>query len=149
MARGAEQRIQAVPSDGPSYAYSSLEEAFPSADPNLIPAGSKVLVQIRTPKKKSAGGIILTDETQDTEMWNSQVGKVVAVGELAFKNRDTQKAWPEGAWCKVGDYVRVPKYGSDKWLVSMKSGEFAVFQTVRDLDIGGIVPDPLAVIAYI
>jgi len=149
VARGAEQRIQVADNAPPTYAYSSLEEAFPSADANLIPPGSKVLVQIRTPKKKSAGGIILTDDTQDTEMWNSQVGKVIAVGPMAFKNRDTMEPWPEGAWCAVGDYIRVPKYGHDKWLVRLKDGGYAVFQTIRDLDVGGQVPDPLAVVGYI
>ena len=38
---------------------SALEEAFPSVEPGLIPFGSRVLVQIRSAKKTSAGGIIL------------------------------------------------------------------------------------------
>lgn len=133
--------------------YQSLEEAFPVADPNYIPVGSKVLVQIRTPKKKSAGGIILTEETQETDKWNTQVGKVIAVGHVAFCNRETLKPWPEGAWVNVGEFARVPKYGGDRWHIALSPGdpntEYALFAVFRDLDIVGRVPDPLSVIAFI
>jgi len=152
MTKVARTEPIAVPSDRASnakYAYDSIDEAFPVAEANLEPAGTRVVVQLRTPKQKSAGGIILTDDTQDTEKWNSQVAKVVAVGRAAFRNRTTLEPWPEGAWCKVGDYVRVPKYGTDMWEVKNAKGQTAIFKTVRDLDVGGIVPDPLSVIAYI
>lgn len=133
--------------------YQSLEEAFPYADPNYIPVGSKVLVQIRTAKKKSAGGIILTNETTETDKWNTQVGKVIAIGEVAFCNRDTLKPWPEGAWVQIGEYARVPKYGGDRWHVPINpddpNSEVALFCVFRDLDIVGKVPNPLAVVAFI
>ena len=57
------------------------------------------LVQIRTAKSKTAGGIILTTDSKDTEKWNTQVGKVINIGPLAFKNRNDMKSWPEGQWC--------------------------------------------------
>lgn len=133
--------------------YQSLDEAFPKADPNYVPVGSKVLVQIRTPKKKSAGGILLTQETQETDQWNTQVGRVVALGSVAFRNRDTLEAWPEGDWVQVGEYARVPKYGGDRWQVALNPGdpntEYALFAVFRDVDIVGKVPDPLSVIAFI
>ena len=25
------------------------------------------------------------------------------------------QGWPEGSWCEVGDYIRVPKWGGDRW----------------------------------
>lgn len=129
--------------------YKSLEEAFPEAEPGLKPFGNKVLVQIRTPKKKSAGGILLVEETKETEIWNTQVAKVIALGPVAFKNRDTLETWPEGEWCKPGDYVRVPKYGGDRWWVPSKDGETCLFVLVKDLDIAGSVADPLSVISFV
>lgn len=133
--------------------YSSLEEAFPKADPNYRPVGSKVLLQIRTPKKKSAGGIVLVEETKETDMWNTQVGRVVSMGPVAFKNRETLEPWPEGDWVNVGQYARVPKYGGDRWQVALNPGDpntdYALFVVFRDLDIVGEIPDPLAVIAFI
>lgn len=130
--------------------YKSLEEAFPEADPGLVPFGNKVLVQIRTPKQRSAGGIILTQETKETEIWNTQVAKVVKLGPVSFKNRETLETWPEGEWCKPGDFVRVPKYGGDRWWVpNTKGDDVSLFLLVKDLDIAGAVADPLSVISFI
>lgn len=129
---------------------SALEQAFPKADPGIIPSGSRVLVQIRTPKTATASGIIIDTGSRDTEKWNTQVGRVIAVGPLAYKNRDTMKEWPEGAWCGVGSYVRVPKYGGDRWEAPAANGENALFVIFNDLDIiGQITGDPLAVRAFI
>lgn len=128
-----------------------LRQAFPAADPGVEPAGSRILVQIRTPKTKSAGGIILTTDTKDTEKWNTQVARVVQVGPLAFRNRDTMQEWKEGAWCKPGDFVRVPKYGGDRWEVPTQNrDEPALFVIFNDLDvIGKVTGDPLAIKAFI
>jgi co-chaperonin GroES (HSP10) len=128
-----------------------LRQAFPGANPGVEPAGSRILVQIRTPKSRSAGGIILTGETKDTEKWNTQVAKVIAVGPLAFRNRDTMQEWKEGAWCGPGDFVRVPKYGGDRWEVPTQNrDEPALFVIFNDLDvIGKVTGDPLAIKAFI
>ena len=129
---------------------SELEEAFPAVDAGVQPFGSRILVQIRTPKTKSKGGIILTTNTVDTERWNTQVAKVISVGPLAFKNRNTQESWPEGDWCKPGDFVRVPKYGGDRWEVAINKNDSAMFVIFNDLDIiGQVTGDPLAVKAFI
>jgi co-chaperonin GroES (HSP10) len=147
------KNVPAVPAAPIKGGYQSLEEAFPYADPNYNPVGSKVLVQIRTPKKKSAGGIILTTDTQETDKWNTQVGKVISMGPVAFCNRDTLQPWPEGAWVKIGQFARVPKYGGDRWHIAINpddpNTEHALFCVFRDLDIVGEVPNPLSVIAFI
>ena len=128
----------------------ALTEAFPPAEPGIIPFGSRVLMQIRTPKSRTASGIILDSGSRDTEKWNTQVGKVIAVGPLAFKNRNTQTEWPEGAWCKPGDYVRVAKYGGDRWAVPVENGDDALFCIFNDLDlIGRVEGDPLAIRAFL
>lgn len=128
----------------------ALAEAFPAVDAGIQPFGSRVLIQIRTPKKKSSGGIILDFGSQDTEKWNTQVGKVVAVGPLAFRNRNNMEPWPEGSWCETGDYVRVAKYGGDRWEVPLGNGDNAMFVIFNDLDIiGRVTGDPLAIKAFI
>lgn len=128
----------------------ALKEAFPWADPGIKPFGSRVLVQIRTPKAKTASGIIIDTGSRDTEKWNTQVAKVISVGPLAFKNRNTMAPWPEGSWCAEGDYVRVAKYGGDRWEVETPSGEKAMYVIFNDLDIiGRVTGDPLAIRAFI
>jgi co-chaperonin GroES (HSP10) len=107
----------------PTFAYSSIDEAFPPVDPGLRPFGSSVLVQLRNPKTRTAGGIHLTRDTTDTDMWNSSVARVIALGPACFRNRDTLEVWPEGEWCKAGQFVRVPKYGGDRWEVPWEHTE--------------------------
>ena len=45
----------------------ALKEAFPAVNAGIQPFGSRILVQIRTAKSKTAGGIILTTDSKDTE----------------------------------------------------------------------------------
>ena len=110
---------------------------FPEVDPGTIPLGSMLLVQIRSPRLRTSGGIILTAETQETNMWNEQVAKVLAIGPLCFKNRTTGAPWPEGQWCDVGDLIRVPKYGGDRYSIHYgpKEGEVANFVVFKDTDV--------------
>ena len=131
--------------------YPTLESAFPKANPGLKPFGNKVLVQLRTPKTRSQGGIILPTETTETEIWNTQVAKVHSLGPVAFRNRDTLEPWPEGNWCEAGAYVRVPKYGGDRWWVPTEDNpkEVALFILIKDLDIAGEVADPLSVVSFV
>lgn len=131
---------------------SALEDAFPNIDFGVKPLGSRVLVQIRLPKEMTAGGIILSNYSKEAEQDNTQVAKVIAVGPLAFKNRETMTPWPEGAWAKQGDYVFVPKYAGSRWYRKAPNRkdakvEFVIF---NDLDMVGLVEgDPLDVQAYI
>jgi hypothetical protein len=81
-----------------------------------------------------------------------QVGKVIAFGPVCFCNRETLVPWPEGAWAEVGDYVRVPKYGGDRWWVDATGPEGrALFVLFNDLDLKGKVPEAkaLEMVAYI
>lgn len=128
----------------------SLAEAFPAVDAGVQPFGSRVLVQIRNPKQKTASGIILDTGSVDTERWNTQTAKVIELGPLAFHNRNTMEPWPEGQWCQPGEYVRVAKYGGDRWQVTGEDGQEGLFVIFNDLDIiGRVTGDPLAVKAFI
>lgn len=101
-----------------------LRDAFPAVDPGAKPLGARILVQLRRTKKKTTGaGIILVEETREAEKWNNMVAKVIEIGPLAFKKRDTMEPWPEGSWCEVGDYLRVPKWGGDRWEVKVPGEE--------------------------
>jgi len=132
------------------FDYADIDDAFPPCDPGVEPFGSRVLVQVRTPKKKTKGGIILTSDIRETEHYNTQVAKVISVGSLAFKNRNTMKTWPEGSWAAVGDFVRVPRYGGDRWTVKLPDDDEAVMVIFNDLDlVGKITGDPLAMKAFL
>lgn len=131
-----------------------LAWAFPSVDPGAKPLGGRILVQLRRTKKRTtSAGIILVEETKETEKWNNMVAKVVAIGPLAFKHRDTMQAWPEGSWCEVGDYLRVPKWGGDRWEVPVPGQDeedSALFMILNDHEvIAKVTGDPLAMRAFL
>ena len=133
----------------------TLEEAFPIVDPLMAPYGGRVLVQLRAVKEKvTSAGLFIPQETKETEKWNTMIGKVIAIGPLAFKNRETMASWPEGAWAQVGEYVRVPKWGGDRWEVEFTDDKGAkgraLFTFFNDHElIGKVTGDPREIKAFI
>lgn len=129
--------------------------AFPSVDPGAKPLGGRVLVQLRRTKKKAtSAGIILVEETKETEKWQNMVAKVIEIGPLAFKHRDTMVSWPEGSWVEPGDFIRVPKWGGDRWEVKVPGDDEledpALFMVLNDHEIiAKLTGDPLAMKAFL
>jgi co-chaperonin GroES (HSP10) len=138
-----------------AFDKAELAWAFPSVDPGAKPLGGRILVQLRRTKKKAtSAGIILVEETKETEKWQNMVARVVEIGPLAFKHRDTMQAWPEGSWCAVGDYIRVPKWGGDRWEVKVPGDDDfedpAMFMVLNDHEvIAKLTGDPLAMKAFL
>lgn len=136
-----------------SYNYEaqqSLAEAFPPVDPGNVPLGGRVLVQLRRTAKTTRGGIVIVEETKDTVKWNNQVAKVIALGALAYRNRENQAPWPEGAWVQPGDFIRVPRWNGDRFEVPINDDESVTFVIFNDHEIiTKITGDPLKVRAYI
>jgi len=132
-----------------------LREAFPAVDPGAIPLGARVLVQLRRTKKTvTSAGIILVSETKETEKWQNMVAKVISLGPLAFKKRDTMESWVEGTWCEVGDFIRVPKWGGDRWEVPVPDAptddDPALFMVLNDHEvIAKLTGNPLAMKAFL
>lgn len=151
------------------FKYDSMEEAFPSVDAGIQPLGTTCLFLIRRPKRRSIGNLILPEDVRSTEYYNTQVGKVIALGPLCFKSTGADgslKDWPEGPWFKPGDFVRLPKYGGDRFAVSrmvddvehdergvehaVKVKDDVIFALFRVKDVLGLITgDPLLVRAFL
>ena len=123
------------------------EILFPQVNPGIVPFGSRILVQVRRVRTRRKSGLYMTKEATDTQMDNTCVAKVIAIGPLAYKNRNTMEPWSEGTWCEAGEYVFVPKYGGLRWEKSHKADDdyidkvqFAIFD---DLNIVGGVENAL------
>lgn len=134
------------------YTEEDIANAFPDVDPGFSPFGTRVIVQLRSAKTTTKGGIILTGDTVETEKWNTQVAKVRALGPCSFRYRsgpNEGELFKEGGWCEVGDYVRIPKYLQDKWFVSFADHD-VLFMLVNDVDIlAKMTANPLEIKAYI
>lgn len=125
---------------------------FPEVDPKVLPLGARVLCQLVTTKSTSRGGILLVHETKETEHWNNQVARVLAVGPIAFCNRETGLPWREGIWIEPGDFVVIPRWGGQRRTVHHqgKKDDPIYFVTVNDHEIiEKVYGDPLSLENYI
>ena len=78
-------------------------------DPDVLPElpGYHVLIRPVSVKSKTKGGIFIPDSTRDDMSYLTTVGRVIAVGDLAYMDKNK---FPTGAWCKIGDYVSYGKH---------------------------------------
>tara|TARA_Y100000114_G_scaffold104405_1_gene97655 strand:+ start:2044 stop:2460 length:417 start_codon:yes stop_codon:yes gene_type:complete len=67
-----------------------------------IPVGYRVLVRLPSVEDKFEGGIAKAASTIREEYILSMVGVVTDMGEQAYKDAER---FPDGPWCKEGDYV--------------------------------------------
>ena len=127
----------------------TLDEAFPKVAFHRDPGKStNYIVQLRQAKRKSAGGILLTELDREAEADNTTIGKVVAIGSGCFKNSNGQ-GWPEGPWFELGVFLQVPRYGGFRFRV--KSGDdyvnFVMFDHLQFL--AKVTGDPLEIVEYV
>ena len=110
-----------------------------------------MLVQIRTAPARTQSGLYLAPETRSDRQWNTQVARVVELGPLAFRNRETAERWPEGSWCSPGDFIRVPRWGGDRWEREVPGAEEkAKFVIFNDHEvIAKLTIDPLEMKEYL
>ena len=85
------------------------EKADPEVLPNL--PGYHILVRPVSVKSKTKGGLLLPDSVKDDVAYLTTVGKVLAVGDLAYKDEDK---FPNGKWCDIGDYVCYARHAGQK-----------------------------------
>ncbi|SVB28054.1 uncharacterized protein METZ01_LOCUS180908 [marine metagenome] len=69
-------------------------------------------------KEKTKGGILMGQDTLERQQVASQCGNVLAVGPHAYKDKDR---FPQGPWCKVGDWVMFARYAGSR--IKIEGGE--------------------------
>ena len=82
-------------------------------DPEVLPhlPGYHILVRPVSIKSKTKGGLLLPDSVKDDVAYLTTVGKVLSIGDLAYKDEDK---FPNGKWCDVGDYVCYARHAGQK-----------------------------------
>ena len=85
------------------------------------PTGWRVVILPYKGTAKTKGGIILADQTRERQQITTVCGYVLAVGDLAY--RDTTK-FPDGAWCKQGDWVIFGRYAGAR--IGLDEGEIRI-----------------------
>jgi co-chaperonin GroES (HSP10) len=82
-------------------------------DPSPLPRipGVGILVRPVPIRKKSAGGIIIPETFREDRSYLNTVGRVLALGELAFKD---ETIYRNGPWVQPGDYIVYAKFAGQK-----------------------------------
>ncbi len=89
-------------------------------DPTPLPRipGVGLLVRPIPIRKKSSGGILIPDSVRADRDYLNTVGRVLALGELAFMDEDIYR---KGPWVKPGDYIVYAKLAGQKiWWKGVK-----------------------------
>lgn len=129
------------------YTY-EMAEAFPDVAAPFAPFGFLAMLQLRQPKQKSKGGIIIPDEAKDTERFRTQATLVRALGPMCFKDRRDGSEWREGAWYGPGDFIRCPMYGGDRFEVKYgpKADDKVTFVFIKEADaLAKVLGNPLEI----
>ena len=120
----------------PTLMDQSLKDRMPT------PTGWRILVLPYKGKGKTESGIIIPGKTQEEYDIATQVGYVVKLGSLAYKDpkkfgdpTDEMENWKP--WCKEGDWVLFARYAGSR--LKIDGGEVRI---LNDDEILGTVMDP-------
>ena len=104
------------------------------------PCGYRLLVLPFTPKEKTKGGILFSQEQLDKARIATTCGYVLKMGDLAYK--DEEKFIEP--WCKIGDWVMFARYAGAR--LPIEGGEVRI---LNDDEVLGTIGDPESILHYI
>tara|TARA_R100000687_G_scaffold70191_1_gene59753 strand:+ start:199 stop:567 length:369 start_codon:yes stop_codon:yes gene_type:complete len=112
------------------------------------PVGWRVLVKPVEPKEQTDGGIFLPDMVRAVEAHQMAHGHILAMGDLAFRDRDTGIKW-KGTWPVVDERVTYGKYAGqtvDLVIGGVFKGKFLL---LNDDEITSILPENCEVLSHV
>ena len=104
------------------------------------PTGYRLLVLPFTPKNKTKGGILFSQETLDRARIATTCGYVLKMGSLCYKD----EKFTSGPWCKKGDWVIFARYAGSR--LPIEGGEVRI---LNDDEVIGTIKDPESVLHLI
>lgn len=122
------EAYQEKPSLNPEAIGKTLLDRLPS------PTGWRILILPYKGQGKTEGGILLPDSVVDQQKVSTQVGYVLKVGNLAYK--DPEK-FPTGAWCAEKDWVMFSRYAGSRFQID--GGEVRI---LNDDEVLAKIADP-------
>ncbi len=96
-----------------------LEDKYKKQHEDLPkPTGWRLLVLPFKMKDKTKGGIVLAESTLEKQQVASQCGLILTMGPQCYMDKER---YPEGPWCKVGDWVMFARYAGSR--IKIEGGE--------------------------
>ena len=105
------------------------------------PSGWRILVLPFTPKDKTKGGIIFSQESLDKLRISTNCGYVLKMGPLAYHDKER---YPTGPWCKEKDWVIFARYAGSR--LPIEGGEVRL---LNDDEVLGTIKNPEDVLHHI
>ena len=97
----------------------ALQEKYKEETEKLPkPTGWRIIVLPFRMDEKTKGGILMGQDTLDKQQVASQCGNVLAMGPQCYKDKER---YPDGPWCKVGDWVIFARYAGSR--IQIEGGE--------------------------
>jgi chaperonin GroES len=97
----------------------ALQEKYKEETAKLPkPTGWRLIVLPFKMEEKTKGGIILNESTIEKQQVASQCGNVLAMGDACYTDKER---YPNGPWCKVGDWVIFARYAGSR--INIEGGE--------------------------
>lgn len=107
--------------------------ALADCAPDIEPVEYQCLVAMSEFSERTAGGILLTEETKDREAYKASTARLVAVSPLAFTYAE-DTAW-KLAQPRVGDVVFVGKYPGDE----IEGRDGRKYRLIGDRQVGAVM----------
>ena len=104
------------------------------------PSGYRILVLPFTPKNKTKGGILFSQETLDKARIATTCGYVLKMGDLAYTDKDKFGE----PWCKKGDWVIFARYAGSR--LPIEGGEVRI---LNDDEVLGTIKEPDSILHLI
>ena len=104
------------------------------------PSGYRLLVLPFTPKEKTKGGILFSQESLDKARIATTCGYVLKMGDLAYKDKEKFGE----PWCKKGDWVIFARYAGSR--LPIEGGEVRI---LNDDEVLGTIKDPESILHLI
>ena len=98
------------------------------------PTGWRLLVTPFKVKEETKGGIIIAQETLDRARVATQVGYVLKMGDLCYKD---EEKFATGPWCKEKDWVIFARYAGSR--MEIDGGEIRM---LNDDEVLGTIDNP-------
>lgn len=106
------------------------------------PKGYRILIAI--PKKEETfkdSQIVIAESARQKEEIASIVGLVVSLGPQAYQDPDK---FPDGPWCKEGDYIIMRSYSGTRFKITTPEGD-QEFRLINDDTVEAVIADPRVV----
>ena len=117
-----------------------VDESGSALDRLPKPTGWRILILPYILPESTKGGVLISEETRERNQLATTVGYVVSLGADAYKD---EGKYPDGPWCKEGDWVMFGRYAGSRFKI-----DGAEPRLLNDDEILAVIQDPRDIVAF-